>query len=74
MKKKKLSQCDRNLKFMQTHKSIDGKQAYRVAHSMNLPQRIYDLREQGYEIEGEYVYKKNEYGEKHRVKQYSLVR
>ena len=74
-KKKKLTQCDKILKFMATHKNgITGKQAYRIANSMNLPQRIYDLRQRGYEIEDEYVNVKGEGGVIYRVKQYKLVR
>ena len=75
MAKKKLTQCDKILKFMQTHKNgINGKQAYRVARSMNLPQRIYDLKKRDIEIEDEYVNVKGEDGIVYRVKQYRLVR
>lgn len=75
MAKKKLTQCDKILKFMQTHKNgINGKQAYRIAGSMNLPQRIYDLRDRGYEIESEFVNVKGEGGVVYRVKQYRLVK
>lgn len=71
----KTSQCDRILKFMQSHKNgITGKQAYKCAHSMNLAQRIYDLRKRGYIILDSYVEEKNDFGEKYRVKQYRLVK
>ena len=73
--KKKPSQCEIILKFMQTHKNgITGKQAYKSAHSMNLAQRIYDLRKQGHRIESDYVIVTNDFGEKYRVKRYRLVR
>ena len=73
-KVKKASQCDKILKFMQTHKNgITGKQAYKYAHSMNLPQRIYDLRSRGHNIIDTYVEVTNDFGEKYRVKQYRLV-
>lgn len=72
---KKKTQCDKILKFMETHKNgINGQQAYRVARSMNLPQRIYDLRKRGHEIEDDFVNVKGEDGTVYRVKQYRLVR
>ena len=71
---KKKSQCDIILKYMETHKKgITGKQAYKCAHSMNLAQRIYDLRKRGYNIVSSYVEITNDFGETYRVKQYRLV-
>lgn len=71
---KKKSQCEIILKYMETHKNgITGKQAYKYAHSMNLAQRIYDLRQRGYDITDDFVIVKNDFGEKYRVKQYRLV-
>lgn len=72
---KKKSQCDIILKYMETHKTgITGKQAYKYAHSMNLAQRIYDLRQRGYNIIDDFVIVTNDFGEKYRVKQYRLVK
>ena len=72
---KKKSQCDIILKYMETHKTgITGKQAYKVAHSMNLAQRIYDLRQRGHNIVDDFVIVTNDFGEKYRVKQYRLVK
>ena len=72
---KKKSQCDIILKYMETHKKgITGKQAYKVAHSMNLAQRIYDLRQRGHNIVDDFVVVKNDFGETYRVKQYRLVK
>ena len=72
---KKKSQCDIILKYMETHKTgITGKQAYKAAHSMNLAQRIYDLKQRGYKISDCYVEVANDFGEKYRVKQYRLVK
>jgi len=72
---KKKSQCDIILKYMETHKKgITGKQAYKVAHSMNLAQRIYDLRQRGHNIVDDFVVVTNDFGEKYRVKQYRLVK
>ena len=71
----KKSQCDIILKYMETHKNgITGKQAYKYAHSMNLAQRIYDLRQRGYNIVDDFVVVKNDFGETYRVKQYRLVK
>ena len=72
---KKKSQNDIILKLLQTHKNgITGKHAYKYAHSMNLPQRIYDLRKKGHEITSTFVEVKNDFGETYRVKQYRLVK
>ena len=72
--KKRLSQCEKILKYMKTHKGITGWQAYKVSKSMNLPQRIYDLRKKGVEIEDEYIFIKDADGEIFRVKEYRLVK
>lgn len=72
---KKRSQCEIILKYMETHKNgITGKQAYKYAHSMNLAQRIYDLRQRGHNIVDDFVIVTNDFGEKYRVKQYRLVK
>lgn len=72
---KKQSQCDKILKYMQTHKTgITGKQAYKYAHSMNLAQRIFDLRKRGHNIVDDYIETTNDFGEKYRVKRYRLVK
>ena len=71
----KLSQTDMILKLLERRKNgITGKDAYIYAHSMNLPQRIYDLKKRGKKIVSSYVTVKNEFGEKYRVKQYRLVK
>ena len=71
---KKKSQNEIILKLLKTRKNgITGKQAYKYAHSMNLPQRIYDLRKQGVRITSEFVEVTNDFGEKYRVKQYRLA-
>lgn len=71
---KKKSQNEIILKLLKTRKNgITGKQAYKYAHSMNLPQRIYDLKLQGHKITSEFVEVTNDFGEKYRVKQYRLV-
>ena len=72
--KKEPSQCDLILKYMKTHKGITGKQAYRIAHSMSLAQRIYDLKKRNIKIASDWVIEKGEDGKKYRVKQYRLVK
>lgn len=72
--KKEPSQCDLILKYMKTHKKgITGKEAYKIAHSMNLAQRIYDLRKRGHHIVADWVEVKGENNKKYRVKRYRLV-
>ena len=70
----KKSQCDKILSLMKRRKrGITAKDAYIYAHSMNLPQRIYDLKKRGHKIIDNYVEVTNDFGEKYRVKQYRLV-
>ena len=72
---RKKSQNEIILKLLKTHKNgITGRHAYKYAHSMNLPQRIYDLKKQGHTITSVFVEVKNEFGEMYRVKQYRLVK
>ena len=71
----KKSQNEIILKLLQTHKrGSTARHAYKYAHSMNLAQRIHDLRLQGHKIDSEYVEVYNDFGEKYRVKNYRLVR
>lgn len=71
---KKMSQAQRVLRFMQTHKrGITALQAINAIGCLDLAGRIRDLREDGYEILGDWVYVTNRYGEKVRIKQYTLV-
>ena len=71
---KKMSQAQRVLRFMQTHKrGITALQAINAIGCLDLAGRIRDLREDGYEILGDWVYVTNRYGEKIRIKQYTLV-
>lgn len=71
---KKMSQAQRVLRFMQTHKrGITALQAIQSIGCIDLAGRIRDLKEDGYIILGEYVYVTNRYGDKVRIKQYRLV-
>lgn len=71
--KKPLTQLEKLLKYMRSHKGITGLQAVRVVGTLYLPRRIKDLQQRGYKIESEYINVKNADGKKIRVKQYRLV-
>lgn len=71
---KKMTQAQRVLRFMETHKKgITAKQAYDSCGCFDLQGRIRDLKEDGYPIIGDWVYVTNRFGEKVRIKQYTLV-
>ena len=71
---KKMTQAQRVLHFMETHKKgITALQALKACGCFDLAGRIRDLKEDGYQISGEFVEVKNRFGEKVRIKQYTLV-
>lgn len=71
---KKVTQAERVLRFMQTHKKgITALQALNACGCFDLAGRIRDLKEDGYFILGEFVEVENRFGEKVRIKQYRLV-
>lgn len=71
----KKSQCEMVLKYLQTHKTgITPIQAIERLGVLRLSGRIYDLKEQGYEIATNIIEVKNRYDEISRVAQYRLVR
>lgn len=73
-REKRPTQCERVLRFMQTHKrGITSLQALQACGCFDLAGRIRDLREQGHCISGDWVYVANRYGEKVRIKQYRLM-
>ena len=70
---KKMTQAQRVLRFMQRHKKgITALQAIKHCGCIDLAGRIRDLKEDGHIIGSEYVYVVNQFGEKVRVKQYTL--
>ena len=70
-----MTQCEKILKFMETHKrGITPLQAMDKFGCMSLAQRIYDLRGEGYDISSELVEVRNRYGQKCHVSRYRLVR
>lgn len=75
MKGDAMSQNDKILKYMETHKrGITPLTAMEKFGCMRLSGRIHDLRERGYEISSELVEVRNRYGEKCRVARYTLSR
>ena len=74
MKNKRPTQCQRVLKYMESHVGITQKQADDMLGVSRLSGRVFELKEQGYAIT--YVWKKvkNRYGEECRVKEYRLVK
>lgn len=73
MREKRPTQSQRILKFMQTHKKgITALQALNSCGCFDLAGRIRDLKEDGYPIDGEFIYVTNRFNEKVRVKQYRL--
>ena len=70
-----MTQCEKILKFMETHKrGITPLQAMEQFGCMRLTSRIHDLRQRGYDISSTMVEVKNRYGETCRVSQYRLVK
>ena len=71
---RKPSQAEKIYKYMSTHKNgITALKALDYCSCIDLAGRIRDLREQGYEINSEYINVKNRKGEKCRVKRYWLA-
>ena len=68
----KQKQTDRVLAYMEKHGGITQLEALTEISVMRLASRISDLRKLGYPIESEMVTVCNRYGEKCRVKRYSL--
>ena len=69
-----MTQCEKILKYMQTHKKgITPIIAMEKFGCMRLASRIHDLRERGYKIMANTVEVTNRYGEICRVCEYKLV-
>jgi hypothetical protein len=68
----KPTQNQRILDYIEEHGSITQKEADRFLGVTRLPSRIFDLKDQGYNIVGEWVKVKNRFGEPCRVKRYRL--
>jgi len=66
------TQCSRILAYMEKHGSVTQLEALTELGVMRLASRISNLRKSGYEIDCEWVEVTNRFGEKCRVKKYSL--
>lgn len=67
-----LTQCERVLKYIETHGSITNRDAMLDFGCQRLASRIHDLKRQGYEIKSKYETDKNRYGESTSYKRYYL--
>lgn len=65
-------QATRIIRYMQDYGGITALEASRDLGCLRLGARIFELKEQGYDIRSEYVEVENRYGEKCRVKRYWL--
>lgn len=67
-----VSQEQRILSYLKTHKGITQLDAYKYLGIVRLPSRIFDLKRKGYAIEDEFIDVENRFKEKCRVKKYYL--
>ena len=68
------TQCNRVLAYIEKHGSITQLEALMELGVMRLASRISNLRKSGYEIDCEWVEVTNRFGEKCRIKSYSLAK
>ena len=68
----KTTHCNRVLNYMRLHGSITSLEAFANLGVSRLSARIKDLRNSGHSIIGNMVEVENRYGEKCRVKRYTL--
>lgn len=66
------TQVLRLIDYMTEYKTITQREARNELGIERLPSRIHELRKMGYPITGKMVDVKNRYGEKCRIKQYTL--
>ena len=72
--KKTNSQQKRILKYLSNHNSITRLEAWEALGISELPKRISELRQIGYPIDDEWREVVNRYGERTRVKAYSIAK
>lgn len=70
---KKMTQCDRVLKYIKDFGSITTLQAFTDLGVTRLASRIHDLRVMGHHIQGNNKSVVNRYGDKVRVTEYVLI-
>jgi len=67
-----VAQTERLRKHLESGSSINPLQAWKELGIYRLSARVFDLRQAGVDVSGEFVEVQNQYGEKCRVKQYSI--
>lgn len=70
--KQPLSQTERLRRHLEAGNTVNPLEAWRQLGIYRLSARIRDLREAGVDVRGEFVEVRNQFGEKCRVKQYSM--
>lgn len=68
----RITQCDRIKAYLERFGSITQLEALQDIGIMRLASRISEMRRDGYEIESDFVTKKNRYGEKCSFKRYYI--
>ena len=68
----KLNQCNLILQYLNDFGSITTFESFTELGITRLPSRIYDLKEQGYKFNEEWVSRKNRYGKMICFKKYML--
>lgn len=68
----KTNQCELILQYLNDFGSITTFESYTELGITRLPSRIFDLKQQGYKFEEEWVSKKNRYGKMISFKKYIL--
>lgn len=73
--KKNVTQEDRILRFLKTHKrGMTKRQARDLLGVENVGGRIFDLRQAGHIIDTEWITVKDRYGNEVRIAQYHLIK
>ena len=70
--KKRMSKKAMVLRYMKTHKFITDEKGYELCKAHRMGSIIFDLREEGHEIETEMVYARDQYGNPCRYGRYYL--
>lgn len=68
-----MTQCEMILKYIEEVGSITTFESYSELGVTRLPSRIWDLKQQGYSFEEEWISKKNRYGKTVSFKKYKLL-
>jgi hypothetical protein len=74
MGKRKITQVDRVLRHLNDNRGITTWEAIKEYGITRLSAKIFDLRKMGYDIENEWVYARNRYGEPVRYVRYRLIK